>query len=75
MRLKLVLWKELHDRLEASGASFEWAEILRDLQALQTVEEDHCGKRFYLRSEAEGSCGSVFRAVGVALPPTIQTGR
>lgn len=71
--LALVLRKELQDRLAASGASFEWAEILRDLQALQTVEVEHADKRFFLRSEAEGSCGSVFRAVGVALPPTIQT--
>jgi len=72
--LALVLRKELQDRLEVSGMSFEWAEILRDLQALQTVEVEHGGKRFLLRSEAEGSCGSVFRAVGVALPPTIQAG-
>ena len=70
--LALVLRKELHDRLEAAGEQFEWAEILRDLEALQNVEVEHDDKHFLLRSELEGSCGAVFRAVGVAIPPTIQ---
>jgi len=70
--LALVLRKELHDRLALAGDTFEWAEILRDLEALQYVEVKHQGKRFLLRSEAQGSCGAVFRAAGVAIPPTIQ---
>ena len=67
-----MLRKELHDRLAIQGDQFEWAEILRDLEALQYVEVEHQGKRFLLRSEAKGSCSAVFRAVGVAMPPTIQ---
>jgi transposase len=70
--LALVLRKELQDRLEASGHHFEWAEILADLEALQYARVEYQGKRFLLRSEAEGTCGHVFRAVGVALPPTVQ---
>ena len=70
--LALVLRKELHDRLALEGDKFEWADILRDLEALQYVEVEHQGKRFQLRSEAQGSCSAVFRAVGVAIPPTIQ---
>ena len=70
--LALMLRKELHDRLALQGDKFEWAEILRDLEALQYVEVEHQGKRFLLRSEAKGSCSAVFRAVGVAMPPTIQ---
>jgi len=70
--LALVLRKELHDRLALAGDTFEWAEILRDLEALQYVEVEHQGKRFLLRSEAQGSCSAVFRAAGVAIPPTIQ---
>jgi hypothetical protein len=70
--LALVLRKELQDRLEAAGHRFEWAEILADLQALESVEVEHQGKRFLLRSEAQGTCGRVFRAAGVALPPNIQ---
>jgi len=70
--LALVLRKELHDRLTLQGDKFEWAEILRDLEALQYVQVEHQGKRFLLRSEAQGSCSAVFRAAGVAIPPTIQ---
>ena len=70
--LALVLRKELQDRLEAAGEQFEWAEILRDMKALENVEVEHDEKRFLLRTELEGSCGAVFRAVGVAIPPTIQ---
>lgn len=70
--LALVLRKALLDRLEAAGHLFEWADVLRDLEALQEVEVAHQGKRFLLRTEARGTCGAVFRAVGVALPPTIQ---
>jgi len=70
--LALVLRKELQDRLALEGDKFEWAEILRDLEALQYVEVEHQAKRFLLRTEAQGTCSAVFRAAGVAIPPTIQ---
>ena len=38
----------------------------------QMVEVEQDGKRFLLRTEAQGTCGKVFQAVGVALPPTVQ---
>ncbi len=70
--LALVLRKELQDRLALQGDNLEWAEVLRDLQALQYVQVEHQGKRFLIRSEVEGTCSAVFRAAGVAIPPTIQ---
>lgn len=70
--LALVLRKELQDRLALGGDKFEWAQMLRDLQALQSVEVEHQRKRFLLRSEVQGSCNAVFRAAGVAIPPTVQ---
>ena len=70
--LALILRKALLDRLEAAGHAFEWADVLRDLEALQEVEVERQDKRFRLRTEARGTCGSVFRAVGVALPPTVR---
>lgn len=70
--LALVLRKELQDRLAVQGDKFEWADILRDLEALQQVEVEHQGKRFVVRSEVQGTCGAVFRAAGVAIPPTVQ---
>jgi len=69
--LALVLRRELQDRLEAAGEHLEWAQILRDLEALQRVEVEHDDKQFLLRSELQGCCGTVFRAVGLAIPPTI----
>jgi hypothetical protein len=36
------------------------------------VEVEQDGKRFLLRSEVQGTCGTVFRAAGVAVPPTVQ---
>lgn len=70
--LALILRKALLDRLDAAGESVEWADILRDLDALQHIEVEHLGKRFGLRTEVRGACAAVFRAVGVALPPTLQ---
>lgn len=70
--LTLVLRKALLERLEAAGQVPEWAEMIEDLEALQEIEVAHQNKRFRLRTEARGTCGSVFRAVGVALPPTVQ---
>ena len=70
--LALVLRKELQDRLEAGGEKYEWAEILRDLEALQYAEVEHQGKRFLLRSDVEGTCSAVFRAAGAAIPPSLQ---
>jgi len=70
--LALVLRKELEDRLESAGHKLEWADVTRDLMNLQYVEVEQEGKRFLLRSEAQGTCGRVFAAAGVALPPTVQ---
>lgn len=70
--LALVLRKELQDRLTDAGHQAEWADVLRDLEALQWVEVEHQQKRFRLRSEARGLCSQVLQAVGVAFPPTLE---
>ena len=70
--LALVLRKELQDRLTTAGYSLEWADVLRDLESLQSVEVEYQGKHFRLRSEARGTCSQVFQAVGVAFPPTME---
>jgi transposase len=70
--LALVLRQELQARLEERGQKLEWADVIGDLDRLQVVEVEQDGKRFLLRSEAQGTCGKVFQAVGVALPPTVQ---
>jgi len=70
--LALVLRKELEQALEHSGHRFEWEDIKRDLRALQETTIEDNGKRITVRSRAEGCCGKVFGAVGVALPPALR---
>lgn len=69
--LALVLRKELDRRLEAAGHQFEWEEIKRDIKALQRVTVEENGRRLSVRTACAGTCGNIFQAVGVALPPTI----
>jgi Transposase DDE domain len=73
--LALVLRQELEVRLAKDGHDFEWADVIQDLDRLQMVEVEQDGKRFLLRSEVQGTCGTVFRAAGVAVPPTVQQAR
>jgi Transposase DDE domain len=70
--LALVLKQELQARLAARGHPFEWADIMRDLEHVQSVEVEQGGKRYLLRSELQGTAGQVFQSVGVAAPPTVQ---
>ncbi len=62
--LALVLRKELDKRLESMGLDLEWNDVKRDLLALQ--------EKASIRTAPQGSCASICRAVGVALPQTIR---
>lgn len=71
--LALLLRNELENRLASQGdGDLQWAQILRDLDRLEEVELENDGKRLLLRTEAVGTTGKVFQAVGVALPPTFR---
>jgi hypothetical protein len=70
--LALLLRKELHERLAAAGVSAEWADIVRDLDRVEQLTIDQDVKRFVLRPHAPGCAGSVFQAVGVAVPPLLR---
>jgi hypothetical protein len=70
--LALFLRKELHERLAAAGVSAEWADIVRDLDRVEQLTIDQDVKHFVLRPHAPGCAGSVFQAVGVALPPMVR---
>lgn len=70
--LGLLLRKELDRRLEAAGYVLEWSDIKQDLEALAEVVIEENGKRLAVRSQCLGTCGKVFQAVGVAVPPTIR---
>ena len=64
--------KESHDRLEGKGLKLEWADVIRDLDRLQEVEIEQGQKRFVLWTQIQETCGKVFQAVAVALPPTLR---
>jgi len=68
----LLLMHELQERLKERGYHLEWADILRDLEALEEVEVRHQRKRYLLRTPLEGVCGKVLQAVGVAIPPPVR---
>jgi len=70
--LALVLRKELERHLEKAGHIFEWSHIKQDLQALQETHIEENGNQLAIRSKAEGVCGKVFQALGMAMPPTIR---
>jgi hypothetical protein len=70
--LALVLRQELEARQARDRHDFEWADVIQDLDRLQMVEVEQDGKRFLLWSDLQGTCGTVLRAAGVAVPPTVQ---
>jgi hypothetical protein len=70
--LALLLRKELDRRLEKAGHVFEWSDIKQDLEALQETAIEENGRSLTVRSQCLGTCGKVFQAVGVAIPPTIR---
>jgi transposase len=70
--LALVLKKELDDRLVSQGLQFEWTDIKQNLKALQEVILEESGSTMAVRTECQGTCGKVFKATGVAVPPTIR---
>jgi len=70
--LAMVLRQELEARLAKRGDEWEWADVIADLDRLQVAEVGQDGKRFLLRSEVQGTCGLVFQAAGVAMPPTVR---
>ena len=71
--LALVLRKELDKRLETHKLDLEWNDMKRDLLLLQEVILDESkNRKVVIRTAPQGVCSSIFRAVGVALPPTIR---
>ncbi len=70
--LALVLRKELDMRMEAMGEHVEWLQIKQDLKRMQEVVITQSDRKIALRTEASGDCNKVFKAVGMAIPPTIR---
>jgi transposase len=70
--LALVLRKELDKRLEKQPGDYEWDDVKKDLVALKNIYIQENKSMVVLRTESRGICSDVFKAVGVALPPTLK---
>ncbi len=70
--LALVLQKELQRRMEDAGIVAEWADVLRDLEALTETRIEHHGKSFAVRSKTVGVAGRIAQCIGVRLPNTVR---
>jgi transposase len=70
--LALVMRQELERRLREQASSFEWADIVRDLDHLQETTITVNEKAYVIRSQVKGAVGKVFQATGVAIPPAIR---
>jgi len=70
--LALLLRKRLQDLMESRGWKAEWADVVRDVDAIEEVGVTHQGKQFIIRTEASGVAGKAFQAAGVALPPVLR---
>lgn len=74
--LALVLKQELQARMQAAGIEAEWADVIRDLGRLSETEVELQGKRFAVRTQAQGAVAQILRCVGARLPLVIrQCGR
>jgi hypothetical protein len=69
--LSLMLMKHLEDRLSAQGLALEWADVLRDLEALQVTRITSGAATCDLRGTPRGTAGKVLAAAGVALGPQL----
>jgi len=64
--------KELQHRVADRGLVLEWADVLRDLEALRVARLRSGAALCELRSTPQGAAGAVLQAVGVALGPSLR---
>jgi hypothetical protein len=70
--LALLLKCELEERMRAKELQWEWAEVIRGLDALQEVETHFAGKGYVLRSELVSNASEAIRGAGVSVPPPVR---
>lgn len=69
--LALTIRYELMKRIEKSGVTLEWNDIRRDIDALGAMNVNSGPETWQLRTPAQGVCDKVFKAAGVAFPPSV----
>ena len=58
--------------MDNAGASAEWDDILRDLNALTETAITYNGKTFVVRSNTVGVAGKIAQCVGVRSPHMVR---
>ena len=62
----------MDSRIEKAGHCFEWADIKHGLEALEEVVNTEENNALAARTEYVGTCGKVFQAVSIAIPPAVR---
>lgn len=70
--LALVLKQELEARMREAGIEAEWADVVRDLGRLSETVVELQGKRFAVRTQAQGAVPRIVRCVGASLPNVVR---
>lgn len=70
--LAIMLRKKIMDSIDPKRWKLEWADIVRDVDRIEEIEIIFNHKTFIIRTEAKGTAGKVFGAVGAALPPVLR---
>jgi len=71
--LALVLMTAMEKKLEQKGIKVSWDDFIRDLRAFRAIKTKFSGKTYQLRTECRGDVASAFRALGLRIPPVIQS--
>jgi transposase len=70
--LALVVLHELEARLACREGAPEWADVRRDLDALEEVEVVDGGRTYWLRTPLKRGATAALRAAGVGIPPAVR---
>ena len=71
--LALVLMTAMEKKLEQKGIKVCWDDFIRDLRAFRAIKTKFSGKTYQLRTECRGDVANAFRALGLRIPPVIQS--
>lgn len=71
--LSLVLMTAIERKLEKRGIKVVWDDFIRDLRSFRAIRVRFTGKTYQLRTECRGTVSSAFQAVGIRIPPVMQS--
>ena len=70
---QVSLMTAIERKLEKKGIKVVWDDFIRDLKAFRAIRVKFTGKTYQLRTECRGAVSSAFQAVGIRIPPAMQS--